>query len=128
MEPGQPYQRDEALLEELGYKTGQKVERETFMSRLTVHQQRHMCDLWKELRTRCYDHWMDEVENDKLMHSHGVLKEVVSRCCRDFREKSNHVKDAAMCHHEVVMLYRHCKDQRASPPGRTKSELPVRPE
>lgn len=25
MEPGQPYQRDEALLEELGYKTGQKA-------------------------------------------------------------------------------------------------------
>ena len=46
---------------------------------------------------------MDEVENDKLMHSHGVLKEVVSRCCRDFREKSNHaarlMKPLPVFHH-----------------------------
>ena len=33
---------------------------------------------------------MEEVENDRLMQSHTVLKEAVSRCCRDFRV-SNHV-------------------------------------
>eukprot|EP00434_Breviolum_minutum_P011150 symbB.v1.2.009838.t1/scaffold628.1/size179110/1 len=110
-EPGQPYRRDEALLEELGHKTGQQVERQTNMSRLTLQQQRHMGDLWKNLRTTCYDYWMEEVENDRLMQSHTVLKEAVSRCCRDFRV-ANHVKPVAMCHHEILMLYRHCKDQR----------------
>ena len=30
--------------------------------------------------------------------------------------KWNEVKDVAMCHHEVVMLYRHCKDQRLGYP------------
>ena len=33
---------------------------------------------------------MEEVENDRLMQSHTVLKEAVSRCCRDFRV-ANHV-------------------------------------
>lgn len=33
---------------------------------------------------------MDEVQNDQLMQSHTVLKDVVSRCCRNFRERSNH--------------------------------------
>ena len=33
---------------------------------------------------------MEETQNEQLAQSHDVLKAAVSRCCRDFRERSNH--------------------------------------
>ncbi|CAJ1404854.1 unnamed protein product [Effrenium voratum] len=97
---------------ELAKKTQRRVEDQSYFPHLNHEQQQHMKDLWKKFRVQCYDYWMEEVENEKLMHAHGVLKEVVARCTLSFRERSSHVKDAAVCHEEILMAYRHCKRLR----------------
>ncbi|CAE7405198.1 unnamed protein product [Symbiodinium natans] len=65
-------------------------ENDTWKTHLSVEQQGHMANYWKQLRHKCYDYWMNEVDNENLMQAHGILKEAVSRCTRDFREKTNH--------------------------------------
>ncbi|CAJ1430910.1 unnamed protein product [Effrenium voratum] len=106
------FELDEARLQELAKKTQRRVEDQSYFPHLNHEQQQHMKDLWKKFRVQCYDYWMEEVENEKLMHAHGVLKEVVARCTLSFRERSSHVKDAAVCHEEILMAYRHCKRLR----------------
>ncbi|CAE7410739.1 HERC6 [Symbiodinium necroappetens] len=114
MFPGQTgtYQRNEALLEERGHRAAIRVENDTWKTRLSPEQQSHMADYWKQLRYKCYDYWMNEVENENLMQAHGILKEAVSRCTRDFREKTNHVKAVAVCHEEVLSAFEHCRKSR----------------
>eukprot|EP00930_Biecheleria_cincta_P043465 TRINITY_DN29844_c0_g1_i1.p1 TRINITY_DN29844_c0_g1~~TRINITY_DN29844_c0_g1_i1.p1 ORF type:complete len:156 (-),score=29.25 TRINITY_DN29844_c0_g1_i1:43-462(-) len=107
------FERDEALLEELGHQAAIRVENTTWKTQLNMNQQNIMFDFWKRLRYKCYDIWMDEIDNDALAFAHGRLQEAVTRCRSSVRERSSHVKNTAVCHEEIVMAFEKCRDSSA---------------
>eukprot|EP00931_Biecheleriopsis_adriatica_P075171 TRINITY_DN4909_c0_g1_i1.p1 TRINITY_DN4909_c0_g1~~TRINITY_DN4909_c0_g1_i1.p1 ORF type:complete len:125 (+),score=32.98 TRINITY_DN4909_c0_g1_i1:210-584(+) len=117
----QKYERDEALLEELGHQAAMKVENDTWRQHLSVMEQGAMKSFWKKMRMRCYDYWMDEIDNDHLMHAHGVLQEAVGRCSSSLKERSSHVKLAGVCHEEIVMLFERCAASRSDKQAKVPS-------
>ncbi|CAE8583369.1 unnamed protein product, partial [Polarella glacialis] len=105
-------ERNEELLEQLGHAAAIRVENDTWTTQINVMQQGHLFGFWRAMRKRCYNSWMEEVDNDSLSHAHEVLQEVVGRCRTQVRERSNHVKLTAVCHEEIVMAYERCQSAK----------------
>merc|ERR1711865_277176 len=79
---------------------------------LNVNRQEILFDHWRKLRGRCYDMWMDELDNEPLMEAQERLREVVSRCSTRIIAGGNHIDVARTCHEEIAVRWSQCLEHR----------------
>mmetsp|Transcript_100677 Transcript_100677/g.314714 ORF Transcript_100677/g.314714 Transcript_100677/m.314714 type:complete len:127 (+) Transcript_100677:116-496(+) len=72
--------------------------------------QRQFFTLWRELRSKCYDFWMDDLESDRLMKANDELRELISRCTKKISGPSNHIAVVGPCHEEIIDAFERCRD------------------